>query len=101
MAGTDPSVGITLTSADDEVTRITDDMIAVNDPSRLIFLIPAGLADGEYTLTVTTQWNNSQSLLKTPRSVTQKLYIGVTPEQPGDGSGDGEDEDDNQSGSPL
>lgn len=101
VAGTDPSVGITLTSADDEVTRITDDMIAVNDPSRLIFLIPAGLADGEYTLTVTTQWNNSQSLLKTPRSVTQKLYIGVPPEQPGDGSGDGEDEDDNQSGSPL
>lgn len=91
IAGTDPSVGITLTDAEGEVTRITDDMIALNEPSRLIFLIPAGLADGAYTLTVTTQYS-SRELLKTPRSVSKTLYIGEAPSggtEPGGEGGDG------------
>lgn len=93
VAGDDPSVGITLTDAEGGEIRITDDMMALNNPSRLIFLIPSGLADGEYTLTITTQWGNSNTLLKTPRSVSRKLYIGVPPEQPEPGGGDGyEDE---------
>lgn len=92
IAGTDPAVGITLTDAEGKVTRITDDMIALNEPSRLIFLIPAGLADGAYTLTVTTQFVNSKQLLKTPRSITKTLYIGEAPaggEEPGGDGGDG------------
>ena len=88
VVGDDPSVGITLTASDDTKTEITGGAIGVNQPSKLVFFIPAGLADGDYTLTVTTQYNGNNSLfLKTPRSVSHVLHIGDTsgedPERPG------------------
>lgn len=103
VAGTDPSVGITLTaSAGGAVTQITEDMWAVNEPSKLIFLIPAGLPDGEYTLRVTTQYNSgNKTLLKNPRSVEQTIYIGQAPAggstdgggtTPGGDTGSGDDD---------
>ena len=99
VAGDDPSVGITLTDAEGEVTRLADDMLAVNNPSKLVILLPAGLADGEYTLTVTTQYSGTGQLLKTPRSVSRTLIVGEAPaEQPG---GSGSDDDDDQSEFPL
>lgn len=92
VVGTDPSVGITLTNASNVVTKIPEDMWAVNDPSKLIFLIPAGLANGEYTLTVTTQYGgNSKTLLKTPKSVSQTIYVGKAPTGGGSGPGDEND----------
>ena len=88
VLGTDPSVGITLTSdATRTVTKIPEDMWAVNDPSRLIFLIPADMEDGVYTLRVTTQYTSSgKKLLKVPRTVEQIITLGG-----GGGSGDVED----------
>lgn len=94
LAGTDPAVGITLTAAGGTVTRITQDMIALNDPSKLIFLIPAGLADGSYTLTVTTQYSSGSALLKAPRSISQSLVIGEAPS----GGGEGGDQNENPLG---
>lgn len=93
LAGDDPAVGITLTDAEGKVTRITDDMVALNQPSKLIFLIPTGLADGAYTLTVTTQYSSGQ-LLKMPRSITQTIYIGEAPagSEGTGGEGGGQDE---------
>ncbi len=81
VAGNAPEVGVTLTSAaTGTVTEITTDMLAVNDPRKLILLIPAGLADGEYTLSVTTQFSgNSTQPLKSPRTVEQVIYIGKAP----------------------
>ena len=90
VAGDDPSVGVTLTDSEGEVTRLTADMLAVNNPSQLVILLPATLADGEYTLTVTTQYSGSGRLLKTPRSVSRTLFIGESAAQPGGGEG-GED----------
>ena len=81
VVGDDPSVGITLTSSEDTETKITGGAIGVNQPSKLVFFIPAGLADGDYTLTVTTQYNGNV-LLKTPRSVSHVLHIGGTTEDP-------------------
>ena len=72
------------------MTRLTADMLAVNNPSQLVILLPATLADGEYTLTVTTQYSGSGRLLKTPRSVSRTLFIGESAAQPGGGEG-GED----------
>lgn len=86
LAGTDPSVGITLTSQSGIVTRVADEMIAVNTPAKLVFIIPSGLADGAYELKVTTQFNGS-GLLKAPRSVTQTLYIGQNSGGSTDGGG--------------
>ena len=85
VAGTDPSVGITLTStATGTMTKIDRDMIVLNEPSRLIILLPTSLEDGEYMLTVTTQYRGGgDALLKTPRSTSHTIYIGGAPEGSG------------------
>lgn len=100
VAGTDPAVGITLTDAKGTVTKITEDMWAVNNPKEVIFLIPSGLADGTYTLTVTTQFSTGSKLLKTPRSIEKILTLGKAPDggNTGGGSGSGEGEEDNPLG---
>ena len=92
IAGTDPSVGITLTDSSGTETKITEDLYVVNDPSRLTFIIPAGLADGTYELKVTTQFSGSGSkLLKTPHSAAKTIYIGKAPEGGGGSSGSEEE----------
>ncbi len=70
-------------------------MIVLNEPSRLIILLPASLEDGEYTLTVTTQYRGGGgALLKTPRSTSHTIYIGRGTRNwwlyraPGDSDGD-------------
>lgn len=90
IAGDAPAVGITLTDSEGKETKVTDDMIAVNEPSRLVFLIPTGLADGTYTLKVTTQYKGSSGYLKTPRSIEQTIYIGEVPDTGEEGGGDEE-----------
>ena len=58
--------------------------IVLNEPSRLIILLPASLEDGEYMLTVTTQYRGGGgALLKTPRSTSHTIYIGEAPEAGG------------------
>ena len=69
-----------------------EDLYVVNDPSRLTFIIPAGLADGTYELKVTTQFSGSGSkLLKTPHSAAKTIYIGKAPEGGGGSSGSEEE----------
>ena len=98
LAGDDPSVGITLVSEDSDETRIDPAMVAVNEPKKLVFIIPAGLAEGTYTLRITTQYGSNGNLVKTPRTVESALYIGVTPTTPGDDGSGGEDDGDHQLG---
>jgi hypothetical protein len=93
VTGDDPSVGITLTNTAGKVTKLPADLLTVNNPSQLIFLLPADLADGEYTITVTTQYLHTNALLKTPRSVSTTITIGPLPEgggESGGGEGGGE-----------
>ena len=88
-AGDDPSVGVTLTNTETQaVTRLTEDMIALAEPSRLVILIPSDLDDGEYTLTVTTQYSGGARPLVNPRSTSQTIYIGGAPQTPDSGDGD-------------
>ena len=70
-------------------TKLTDDQITINNPSSLTLLLPADLAEGEYTLTVTTQYSNSYTL-KVPRSISTPIWIGG---KPADGGGDSESPD--------
>ena len=93
IAGDDPSVGITLTDSEGTETKIKGGLIGVNQPSKLVFFIPAGLDDGVYTLKVTTQFAGGNQLLKTPRSIVKTLTIGEVTE-PDTPVGDGEDEED-------
>lgn len=78
VAGNAPEVGVTFTSESGTVLKLEEDEIVTNKPSELTLLIPSTLADGTYTLTVTTQYGKSQ-LLKTPRSVSTTVYIGGKP----------------------
>lgn len=87
VVGDDESVGVTLTNEAKAVTKLTDDLITINNPSSLTLLLPADLAEGEYTLTVTTQFASAGHMLKTPRSVSTQVWIGG---KPADGSGDSE-----------
>lgn len=54
VIGDDESVSVTLTNAAKAVTKLTDDLTTINTPSSLTLLLPADLAEDEYTLTVTT-----------------------------------------------
>lgn len=83
VVGEDESVGITLTSAAKVVTKLDDDMITINNPSSLTLLLPSDLAEGEYILTVTTQFASSGHLLKEPRSVSTQIWIGGKPSEGG------------------
>lgn len=78
VVGNEPSMGIILTSVSTRaVTKLDKDINVLNELSRLIILLPANLDDGEYTLTVTTQYKGSSTeLLKKPRSTSQIIYIG-------------------------
>lgn len=88
VAGTDAAVGITLTSAGGTVTKITDDLYVVNDPSKVPFIIPANLGNGTYTLKLTTQYGgNSKRLLNSSCSVEKIIYIGTAPAGGGGTSG--------------
>ena len=90
-AGSDPSVGVTLTNlSTNTVTKLEDKKIVLAEPSRLILNLPAGLADGEYILTITTQYKGSSTeFLKEPRSTSQSIYIGSAPSGGGESGGDG------------
>lgn len=83
IAGSDPSVGITLTSQSGSLIKLTADMIAVNNPSQLIILLPADLTVGTYELRVTTQYAGGGKALKTPRSMSKLITVGGDePENP-------------------
>jgi hypothetical protein len=69
IAGDNPAVGIVFRSQDDPDSTYPLDLtdLVTNNPSELMIVIPALIADG-YTLEVTTQYSVGQ-LLKEPRTV--------------------------------
>ena len=71
----DPPVGIALIASDDTETKIPAGAIGVNQPSKLVFIVPATLAAGDYTLRLTTQFSGSSASLKEPRILTQTLHL--------------------------
>ena len=78
IAGDDPTVGLWLRSLETgDDFRLPDVHIALNEPSRLLLLIPASLQEGEYELRVTTQFNHSHKPLRTPRTATLAATLTV------------------------
>lgn len=89
----------TETQAETDITSL-----AINDPSRLMFTIPASLPEGTYKLRVETHYSGPSVRLKTSRVIDydQELYVGqapVTPGTGGTGGGSGEDSGDGNEGS--
>ena len=77
--GDNATVGISLTNEETkEVTMIAKTAVLVNDPSKITFVVPAGLPSGDYKLTITTQYSSSVQSLKEPRSYTFDYVLNVT-----------------------
>jgi len=77
--GDNATVGIRLTNeATKEVTLIAKTAVLVNDPSKITFVVPAGLASGDYKLTIITQYSSTSHFLKEPRSYTFDYVLNVT-----------------------
>lgn len=72
IAGDDPANGITFrNTATGAETKLSAGDIVLNEPSRLLIMVPAGLEAGEYELKIATQFtSNIKKLLNNPRSVT-------------------------------
>jgi hypothetical protein len=76
VAGDNPDCGITFTNTATKVaTKLDADHIVLNEPSRLLILIPATLDAGEYELSVSTQFSNGKTILKTPRTATTGFAV--------------------------
>lgn len=83
VAGDDPSVGIYLTPS--EGAAVKAGLLVHNNPSSITFMLPA-LADGEYTLSLTTQYGAGNKLVKEPRTYVfpVQLYVGEVPDDDDD-----------------
>ncbi|MDR1004787.1 MAG: DUF4469 domain-containing protein [Prevotellaceae bacterium] len=73
---------ITLTDSKGTVTNIPENLWATNMPKKLTFLIPEGLNDGDYTLTVTTMYSGGGKPATNPHVATQVLTIGKGGDDP-------------------
>jgi len=70
IVGENPDCGISFrNSATQDITKLAVGDIVLNEPSRLLILVPAALVAGEYELTLTTQFTSGNVLLKMPRTV--------------------------------
>lgn len=70
LVGTDPSVGILLTSVETPAKTyfIEPNRVSPNEPKRLQFVLPTDIADGAWTVNITTQFGSGHSLVAAPRS---------------------------------
>ena len=100
VVGTDPSVGVRLTSVSEPSTTflIPASQISPNTPKKLQFVLPAGVTEGEWTVEVTTQFATGGHTTKTRAPLNWRpITIGSLPDSGGTESG-GEDDGDHQLG---
>jgi len=68
IAGDNAANGISLINqATSDATLIAANAILTNDPSKISFIVPAGLVSGDYKLSIATQYSSTKTLLKEPR----------------------------------
>ena len=77
--GDNPALGIYLVnqSTSDSIV-VPKTSLLVNDPSKITFIVPATLVNGDYKLSIVTQYSNSGTLLKEPRSYTFDYILNVS-----------------------
>uniref|UniRef100_UPI0039A76BDB DNA-binding domain-containing protein n=1 Tax=Ornithobacterium rhinotracheale TaxID=28251 RepID=UPI0039A76BDB len=69
IAGENPKNGVVFKNLDTQAeTKLPVENIVLNEPSRLLILVPADLTAGNYELRVTTQSSTNTTLLKEPRT---------------------------------
>jgi len=78
IAGDNPANGISLTNeSSQEVYIIGTNKIAINDPSKITFVVPATMSSGDYKLSITTQFSSPSTLLKDPRTSVFDYILNV------------------------
>ena len=88
VAGEAAGIGVFFIDADDKEHPVTR-RLTTNDPKTLLARVPADLTDGKYTLRIVTQFSNTTTLLKEPRTIEYERPLIV-----GNGGGDSGDDDD-------
>ncbi|MDY3402575.1 DNA-binding domain-containing protein [Riemerella anatipestifer] len=67
--GDNPKNGIVFKNLDNQnEVKLAKDSIVLNEPSRLLILVPSDLEAGNYELSITTQSSTGSVLLKEPRT---------------------------------
>lgn len=93
LAGTDPTVGVTFTSVETPSKKVFVPMedVIVNEPKRLIFILPTKVTDGLWNVSVTTQYSSYRTTMKIPRTyqMDTPLSVGTPYKQPEDGNEEG------------
>lgn len=80
ITGDAPGTGIFLTNQETgETTEVASNFIPINEPSKITFVVPAGLPAGDYKLGITTQFTSSNKLLNEPRTCTFDYVLAVIP----------------------
>lgn len=69
---------LTLVSVGEGTVAATITVLGINDPSRLMFTLPADLAAGEYQLTLETWFSNNSTQLKESRTLVYAMPLVVT-----------------------
>lgn len=76
IVGDNEANGVVFRNIDtQEETKLLPADIVLNEPSRLLILVPDSLAAGEYELEVTTQFSGGGAVLKQPRSVVMDIPV--------------------------
>ncbi|MCD8270005.1 MAG: DUF4469 domain-containing protein [Parabacteroides sp.] len=86
VAGDAAGVGVFFIGSDDVSHPVTH-RLSKNDPKCVRARVPADLADGKYTLRIVTQFSNTSTLLKEPRTLEYERQLTV-------GNGGSDDDDD-------
>ena len=78
IEGDHPSVGLKLTNlGTGEETVVPSTSILLNDPSKVTFIVPADLPEGDYRLVLTTQFGGTGARLKEPRIYKYEYVLSV------------------------
>ena len=76
IAGDNEANGVAFRNIDTkEEIKLQPSDIVLNEPSRLLILVPDSLAAGEYELVITTQFSGGGATLKQPRTVTYDIPV--------------------------
>lgn len=71
---------IKFVNAETDAVAATIASTSINEPKRIILVVPASLPEGTYRLEMETYYSNTSTLLKSPRTlIYTPLYIGEVP----------------------
>lgn len=79
IIGDDPTCGISFRNLDtDESIKLSTHDLVLNEPTRLLILLPNTLTVGTYEVSISTQYARGGNMLKQPRSTSLDIPVTIT-----------------------